>query len=255
MEGEVAEKIQETHQSQKIINAHTHYLDGPNSRGQEMRFMLQVFWQFLSGYRKLHFIGPCVCVFGSARFGESHAQYAKAREVGKQIAELGMTTMTGGGPGIMEAANRGAFESGGYSVGCTIHLPHEQITNPYMHKAVNFDFFFIRKVLMLKYSYAFVVMPGGFGTLDELFETITLIQTKILSSFPVVLIGVEYYRPIVEMIARMTEEKTIAEEDQKLLLVTDDIHLGIEHIKKYICKNYSVKAKITKPLWWMGEYK
>src|SRR5487761_2162353 len=153
------------------------YLDGPKSRSYELKFAIKVFLQFIRGFRALHFVGPCITVFGSARFREDDAYYVAARDFGKRIAALGFTTLTGGGPGIMEAANRGAFESGGRSVGCNIVLPHEQKINPYVSKSVTFEHFFTRKVVMVKYSYAFIIMPGGFGTMDEFFETLTLIQT------------------------------------------------------------------------------
>ena len=159
----------------KVIDSETQYLDGPNSRGSEFTFIFRVMMQLLKGFRKLHFVGPCITVFGSARTEECNEDYKLAMGVGKEIAKMGFTTMTGGGPGIMETANRGAFENGGFSVGCTIKLPEEQSFNKFMNKFVSLDYFFVRKVLLLKYSYAFIVMPGGFGTLDELFETATLI--------------------------------------------------------------------------------
>lgn len=238
-----------------LINRKTQYLDGPNSRGHEFLFILKVIWQFFNGFRKLHFIGPCITVFGSARFNEDHPQYVKARQLGKRIAQLGFTTMSGGGPGIMEAANRGAYENGGYSVGCTIELAHEQDENPYMHRSVHFNYFFVRKVLLLKYSYAFVVMPGGFGTLDELFETVTLIQTGIINQFPIVVLGTKYFRPVLEMINKMEDEHTISETDRKLILFTDDIEESIDHISKFVAKNYAVRPKKKSPLWWLGEKK
>src|ERR1700733_6152523 len=154
------------------------YLEGPKSRGYELLFAFRVFRQFIKGFRTLHFVGPCITVFGSARFTENDAYYIRAREFGKRIAGLGFTTLTGGGPGIMEAANRGAFENGGMSVGCNIKLPFEQKANKYLHKCVTFDYFFVRKALLIKYSYAFVCMPGGFGTMDEYFDILTLVQTK-----------------------------------------------------------------------------
>src|SRR6266487_1003212 len=154
------------------------FLEGPRSRFAEFCTLLRVMRDFLRGYRALHFVGPCVTVFGSARIKPDDPHYELALKMGAAIARLGFTVMTGGGPGIMEAANRGAKEVGGRSVGCNIHLPVEQNPNPYLDKFITLDNFFVRKVLLLKYSYAFVVMPGGFGTLDELFETITLVQTK-----------------------------------------------------------------------------
>lgn len=227
------------------------YLDGPKSRSYEFFFAWRVFRQFIKGFRSLHFVGPCITVFGSARFKEDHPYYIKAREFGKRIAGLGFTTMTGGGPGIMEAANRGAFESGGMSVGCNIQLPFEQKENPYMQKSVLFEHFFVRKVLLIKYSYAFIIMPGGFGTLDELFETLTLVQTKSIQNFPVVLFGKEYHQPLMEYIESMAVEGTISKEDMKLVLVTDDVDEAMTHIRHFIDTNYKVKPR--KRLWWLFE--
>jgi uncharacterized protein (TIGR00730 family) len=241
--------------SRKVLEAKTQYLEGPNSRGWEMIFILKVVWQLLKGFRKLHFIGPCISVFGSARFEEHHPEYIKAREIGRRIAEIGFTTMTGGGPGIMEAANRGAYENGGMSVGCTIELPKEQKMNPYLHKWVHFDYFFVRKVLLLKYSYAFIVMPGGFGTLDEFYETVTLIQTGTINQFPIVVMGLDYYQPVITMIDEMAQEGTISKKDRALILFTDDLEEGMSHIQKFISVNYLVKQKRNRPLWWLGERK
>jgi uncharacterized protein (TIGR00730 family) len=228
------------------------YLDGPKSRGYELGFAWRVFTQFIKGFRSLHFMGPCITVFGSARFKEDHIYYEKAREFGKRIAGMGFTTMTGGGPGIMEAANRGAFENNGYSVGCNIQLPFEQQSNPYVHKAVTFEHFFVRKVLLVKYSYAFIIMPGGFGTMDEFFETLTLVQTKTITQFPIVLFGKHYYEPLLETIEAMAHEGTIAKEDLNLVLVTDSIDEAMEHIHTYISSNYKVRPR-KNTLWWLLE--
>jgi uncharacterized protein (TIGR00730 family) len=186
------------------------YLYGPKSRGYELAFGWKVFKEFIKGFRCLHFVGPCITVFGSARFKEDHEYYQSAREFGKRIAEIGFTTMTGGGPGIMEAANRGAFENDGRSVGCNIRLPFEQIGNKYVQTSVTFEHFFVRKALLVKYSYAFIIMPGGFGTMDEFFETLTLVQTKTITSFPLVLFGKEFYRDIWESMQVMAEKGTIS---------------------------------------------
>jgi uncharacterized protein (TIGR00730 family) len=238
----------------KIIPAKEHvYLEGPKSRGYEFSFAFKVFRQFIKGFRTLHFIGPCVTVFGSARFKEDHPYYIQAREMGKRIADLGLTTMTGGGPGIMEAANRGAFEVGGYSVGCNIQLPFEQQGNPYVQKSVTFEHFFVRKTLLIKYSYAFIIMPGGFGTMDEFFETLTLVQTKTITQFPIVLFGKEYYKELMETIADMAEKGTISKEDMKLVLFTDDIDEAMQHIRNYITTNYKVRPR--KKFWWLFEKK
>jgi uncharacterized protein (TIGR00730 family) len=219
------------------------YLEGPKSRGYELNFAWRVFNQFIKGFRTLHFVGPCITVFGSARFKEDHPYYIKAREIGARIAELGFTTMTGGGPGIMEAANRGAFEAGGMSVGCNIQLPFEQQPNPYMQKSVTFEHFFVRKVLLVKYSYAFIIMPGGFGTMDEFYEALTLVQTKSITQFPIVLFGKEYYEPLLKMSEWMSQQGTISKEDMNLVLITDSVDEAIEHIHHYISTNYKVKPR------------
>ena len=230
--------------TERIIPAKQHvYLEGPKARGYEFKFALRVFRQFLKGFRTLHFVGPCITVFGSARFTETQKYYEDAREFGKRIAALGLTTMTGGGPGIMEAANRGAFENGGTSVGCNIQLPFEQKENPYMHKSITFEHFFVRKVLLAKYSYAFIIMPGGFGTMDEFFETLTLVQTKTVTQFPIVVFGKEYYKELWDYMEHMAEKGTVSLEDLKLVLLTDSIDEAMEHIKTYLKKNYQVKHR------------
>ena len=236
----------------RIIPAKTHvYLEGPKSRGYELAFAFRVFRQFIKGFRVLHFAGPCITVFGSARFKQDHPYYTAAKEFGKRIAAIGFTTMTGGGPGIMEAANRGAFENGGKSIGCNIRLPFEQIPNKYLNTTITFEHFFIRKVMLIKYSYAFIIMPGGFGTMDEFFETLTLVQTRTIAKFPIVLYGTEYYRLLKEMLSWMADQGTIAKEDLSLVLITDDINEGMDHIKTYIEKNYKIKVRRHK--WWLLE--
>jgi hypothetical protein len=226
-------------------------LEGPKTRIHELKFAFEIFIQFIKGFRTLHFVGPCITVFGSARCKEDHPFYIKAREIGKGIAELGLTTMTGGGPGIMEAANRGAFEVGGKSIGCNIKLPFEQQPNPFTHISLTVNYFFIRKVLMVKYSYAFIIMPGGFGTMDEFFETLTLAQTKVINDFPIVVMGREYYQPFIEWMEYMIQQGTISEEDKKFMLFTDSVDEAIEHISKYVLHNYKVKPR--KRLWWLFE--
>jgi uncharacterized protein (TIGR00730 family) len=227
------------------------YLEGPKSRGYELAFAWKVFRQFIMGFRCLHFVGPCITVFGSARVREDNPYYISAREFGKRIAATGFTTMTGGGPGIMEAANRGAFENGGRSVGCNIKLPFEQVANKYLHTQVTFDHFFVRKTLMVKYSYAFIIMPGGFGTMDEFFETLTLVQTKTLTTFPLVLFGKEFYKDLWEAMQLMADKGTIAREDLDLVLLTDDVNHAMDHISKFIRTNYKIRPR--KRLWWLLE--
>lgn len=228
------------------------WLEGPKSRGFELWFALKVFWEFIRGFRGLHFVGPCVTVFGSARFPEGHRYYEEARQMGAHIArDLGLTVMTGGGPGIMEAANRGAREAGGPSVGCNITLPHEQKENPYLDKFVTIHYFFVRKVLLIKYSYAFVIFPGGFGTMDEFYETLTLVQTRKIENFPIVIMGTDYYRPMQEYLKFMAEQGTIAVSDLDLLLFTDDPAEAVAHIRKYLEKNYRIVKR--RPAWWLLE--
>lgn len=237
---------------QRIIPAkESVYLDGPKPRMNEFFFAVDIFLQFIKGFRTLHFVGPCITVFGSARFKEGDRYYEVAREFGKRIGELGFTTMTGGGPGIMEAANRGAFENGSTSVGCNVKLPFEQQPNPYMNKWITFDYFFIRKVLLVKYSYAFVIMPGGFGTMDEFFETLTLAQTRTITNFPIVLFGKEFYQPLMKLVDEMILRGTVSEIDKKLILITDDVEEAMQYIQAYIAKNFKVKKR--RRLWWLFE--
>lgn len=227
------------------------YLEGPKSRGYELFFAIRVFRQFIKGFRTLHFVGPCITVFGSARFPNTHEYYKAAEAFGKSIAQTGLATMTGGGPGIMEAANKGAFENGGKSIGCNILLPFEQHANPYLHKSITFEHFFVRKVLLVKYSYAFIILPGGFGTMDELFETLTLVQTKTITKFPIVLFGKSYYQELWDFMLDMKNQGTINEHDLDLVLLTDSVDEAMEHIAKYIRDNY--KAKPRKNRWWLFE--
>ena len=189
-------------------------------------------WQGVSAFEK---IKNCVTVYGSARFKEGHPYYELARNMGKALAENGFTVMTGGGPGIMEAANRGAKEGGGLSLGCNIILPFEQKLNPYVDKKVEFEFFFTRKVILRKNSVAYVLMPGGFGTMDEIFEVLTLIQTGKLPARPVVCLGKQYWQHLGTFLKEtMLEVGTISQEDMELALVTDKITEAIDYIKKKV---------------------
>jgi uncharacterized protein (TIGR00730 family) len=221
-------------------------LEGPRARIKELGLIFRVFIEFIRAFRVLHFVGPCVTVFGSARFKEDHPYYKKGVEVGAALAKLGFTVMTGGGPGVMEAANRGAKEAGGVSVGCNIELPFEQYPNPYLDKYVNMRYFFTRKVMLVKYSYALVVLPGGFGTLDEFAEVITLIQTKKIENFPVVIIGSEYYKKFLEFIDFMAEQETIDKEDKELFFVTDSVEDAIEYLKINSIERFGLKKKRMK---------
>ncbi len=228
------------------------YLEGPKPRSFEFLFAFSVWKEFIKGFRNLHFIGPAITVFGGARYKSDHTYYKMAMEIGKRIAQSGFATVTGGGPGIMEAANKGAFENGGKSIGINILLPFEQSGNPYVHKTTTIKYFFVRKTLLLKYSYAFIVMPGGFGTLDELFETLTLMQTNIVHDFPVVLIGKDYWAKMWEFVNQMSDEKTISPEDIDLIKITDDIDEAMDHIFKYVGNYYKIEKRI-KPIWWLLE--
>jgi uncharacterized protein (TIGR00730 family) len=217
-------------------------LEGPHSRRKELWLVLRAVRDFIAGFRTLHFVGPCVTVFGSARFDESHPFYALGREIGGALAGIGFTVMTGGGPGLMEAANRGAREAGGRSVGCNIELSHEQAPNRFLDDWVTCHYFFVRKVLLFKYSYAFVALPGGFGTLDELLEALTLIQTKKIASFPVVLVGTAYWRPFQDLLAQLALAGTIDPADLELMLVTDSVADVVRHIERHAVRRFGLVA-------------
>ena len=231
------------------------YLQGPQRRSFELGRALGIFFEIMKGYRRLHFLGPCVTVFGSARFTEEHPNYALAREVGRRLAEAGFTVMTGGGPGIMEAANRGAKEAGGYSVGCNIELPQEQEPNAYLDRWVTFQHFFVRKLMLVKYSYAFIAMPGGFGTLDEIFETATLIQTHKIKEFPLVMVGKEYWQPLVDFLrGRLVDSKTIDRIDAERILITDSPEEAVELVRDAALRQFGLSyGPKIKPRWWLGE--
>lgn len=225
------------------------FLEGPKSRFIEFRHAFSVFFEMLKGFRKLHFLGPCVTVFGSARFAEDHKYYQSAFEVGQELAMKGFAVMTGGGPGIMEAANRGARSVKGGSIGCNITLPREQIHNPYLDTWVEFKYFMVRKYMLAKYSYGFVAMPGGFGTLDELFGVLTLIQTKKMKNFPVVLVGLEFWKPLRELIEeRLVEAKTIDPDDTKTLYFTDSPVEAAEFIQSIATDKFNLKIRQNKIL-------
>ncbi|MCB1209257.1 MAG: TIGR00730 family Rossman fold protein [Verrucomicrobiales bacterium] len=218
-------------------------LRGPNQRGREFSLLIGVASDFMRGLRTLHFVGPCITVFGSARFKEDHPYYIAARQMGAAISNMGFTVMTGGGPGIMEAANRGAKDVGGHSVGCNIKLPFEQHENPYLDRSVTFNHFFVRKTLMIKYSYGFVIMPGGFGTLDEMFEALTLIQTKKIRNFPIVVMGSEFWGEIRSFIDSMVCAGTISPEDLDLILFTDSPTDAVAHLREKAVKQFGLQEK------------
>jgi uncharacterized protein (TIGR00730 family) len=208
--------------------------------------VFQIVREMIRGFRILHFVGPCVSVFGSARFKEDHPYYDLARSVGRNLAQIGFTVMTGGGPGIMEAANRGAKDVGGTSVGCNILLPKEQKPNPYLDRWLTFRYFFVRKVMLVKYSYAFIVMPGGLGTLDELFEAATLIQTGKILNFPVVLMGRQFWNSLEDLLKQMVDVGTIAPADLDLLLITDSVDEAMAHLKKHAIEQFGLRQHTSR---------
>ncbi len=216
-----------------VQDAEKSFLSGRRNREQDLESAVRIFLEILRGFEELDFSGPCVTVFGSARFSDGHPYYETAKELGQRLAEEGFAVMTGGGPGVMEAANRGAREAGGVSIGCNIQLPKEQVPNPYLDKFVEFEHFFVRKVMLVKYSSAFVVMPGGFGTLDEAFEVVTLVQTRKLESFPIVAMGGSFWNELREFITdTMLAAGTISEADLDVMQLADDVETAIKIIRQ-----------------------
>src|SRR4030095_11557288 len=224
------------------------FLEEPRSRIREFITLVRVMRDFIRGFRVLHFVGPCVTVFGSAPIKSDSPYYELARKMGAAIAQLGFTVMTGGGPGIMEAANRGAKDAGGRSVGCNIELPFEQKSNPYLDRSVTMHHFFVRKALLIKYSYAFVVFPGGAGTVDELFEALTLIQTGKIESFPIIVMGTDYWREMVGFIEKMARVGMISPKDRDLIFVTDSVEHAIEWIRKKAIEPFGLKPAVRRHL-------
>ncbi len=208
------------------------YLVGPESRLDDTRGAFRILAEFLRGSEGLHDLWPCVTVFGSARLDAGHSSYALGRELGAALARAGYTVMTGAGPGLMEAANRGAREAGGRSVGCNIRLPVEQQPNPYVDQVLTFRHFFVRKVMLVKHSIGFVALPGGLGTFDEVFEAANLIQTGTIVRFPIVLLGTEFWEPILAVLRdRLLGAHTVDAIDLDELLVTDSVSEGLAHIR------------------------
>jgi uncharacterized protein (TIGR00730 family) len=219
------------------------FLEGKHTRTYELLRVIRIAFEFLRGFWAFHFIPPAITVFGSARVSRDEEVYELGRCIGKIIAEEGFVTVTGGGPGLMEAANRGAKEAGGMSVGANIVLPHEQKPNPYLDRVVTFYYFFVRKVILVKYSYAYIVLPGGFGTLDEMMEALTLIQTGKLYDFPVVLVGREYWKGFLTWLNDVAVAKgMISAVDLGLIHVTDEV----EDVRRIIRQNaQKLKLPIT----------
>ena len=231
------------------------FLQGPQPRGFELSKAFGIGCELMRGFRTFHFLGPCVTVFGSARFGEGHPHYALARDVGARLARAGFTVMTGGGPGLMEAANRGAKEVGGVSVGCNIELAREQRPNPYLDRWITFRHFFVRKLMLVKYSYAFIAMPGGFGTLDEIFEVATLIQTGKIKQFPLVLMGREFWRPFMDFLrGRLLEGGMIDPTDYERFLVTDSPEEAARAVTDVAMRQFGLTyGPRAKRRWFLGE--
>ena len=211
------------------------YLGGRQTTGFEVVHAAHIFREYFHGLRTLHAVGPCVTVFGSARLGEAELEYQVGRDLGRGLVEAGYAVMTGGGPGLMEAANRGAQDAGGQSIGCNIRLPEEQQPNPYLDISITFQHFFIRKVMLVKYSTAFIALPGGYGTLDELFETAALVQTRTIRHFPIVLIGRDYWFSLLDAIrGRLAVRHTIDEADLDIFHVTDTAADALDHIRAMV---------------------
>ena len=214
---------------------------------------LRILAEFVEGFDALASVGPAITVFGSARVDPGSPAYETAREIGRLLAEDGYAVITGGGPGVMEGANRGCQEGGGMSVGCNIELPHEQDINAYVDLGVEFRYFFARKTMFVKYADGFVILPGGYGTMDELFEALTLIQTKVIENFPVVLMGTEYYRPLMGLLAKMGAAGTISNTDLDLLLLTDSVEEAMGHIEKHAIGSFGLVRPQPRPLTVLGE--
>ncbi|MGZ3771303.1 MAG: LOG family protein [Bdellovibrio sp.] len=227
-----------------------YFLQGRHTRGFELIRAFRIFLECIRGFRALHFVGPCITVFGSARFQKDHPFYALARSFGAEIAHRGFTVITGGGPGLMEAANLGAWEVQGKSIGCNIILPKEQKPNPFLDLWVDFKYFFVRKLMLAKYSYAFIVMPGGFGTLDEFFEVATLIQTGKMQGFPVILVGKEYWQGLLAFLkGPVFKAGNISAADIESIKLTDDPKEALDWITNIVVKKYGIKYKTKKKPW------
>lgn len=208
------------------------FLAGRRKKQADVESAVAIFLEFLRGFELFEVPDPCVTVFGSSRISEGHPHYQMARDLGRSLAEAGYSVITGGGPGLMEAANRGAKDGGGYSMGCSIALPAEQKRNAWLDSYVHFEHFFVRKVMLVKYSRAFVVLPGGFGTVDEAFEIATLIQTGKLTRFPIVAMGVAFWEPVRQLLRdTMVPQGLIDEADLRLVKLTDNVAEAVDWIR------------------------
>jgi uncharacterized protein (TIGR00730 family) len=236
-------------------NEERRFLQGPQPRGSELVRAIRIFFEFMHAFRRLHFVGPCVTVFGSARFSQGHRYYDLGLETGRQLAQAGFTVMTGGGPGLMEAANRGAKEAGGRSIGCGIDLPVPQPTNRYLDTALEFKHFFVRKVMLVKYSYAFIALPGGYGTFDEIFEAATLVQTHKIGHFPIVLLGSEFWEPLHGLLDDMlVREGTIDQNDVRLFSITDSPADAVQMVREVALERFGLSyGPRMKRRWFLWE--
>jgi uncharacterized protein (TIGR00730 family) len=208
-------------QAGKKGDAEHQFLSASRTPAEEKKRLDRIMREFEMGFKRLHKLGPAVTVFGSARFKEGTPQYALGVETGRELAKAGFAVLTGGGPGLMEAANRGAHEAGGRSIGCNIILPFEQAPNPYVDEVLNFHYFFARKVMLVKYSCAFICLPGGFGTLDEMFEAATLIQCRKIGPFPLVLLGSAFWENLRQFVWDLREAGAISPEDLGFAAILD----------------------------------
>jgi len=228
-----------------ILSNDQQYLSTGRTMTDEIRDSHKALSDLWEGISLFSTVKNCVTVYGSARFKEDHTYYQLARNMGKELARNGFAVMTGGGPGVMEAANRGAKEGGGVSLGCNIRLPFEQDLNPYVDIKAEFEFFFTRKVILRKNSVAYVLMPGGFGTMDEIFEVLTLLQTGKLPPRPVVCMGRDYWLHMQRFLREtMLEAGTISLRDMDLAFLTDDPTEGVDYIRKYISRPGPVQQEI-----------
>jgi uncharacterized protein (TIGR00730 family) len=217
---------------QETANMKKQFLVDDIKAGESWR-IFKIMGEFVEGVENLHNIGPAVSIFGSARIQPDHPYYKKAEEVAAVLAKRGFAVITGGGGGIMEAANKGASEAGGKSIGLNIALPHEQQPNPYANVQIEFNYFFIRKVMFIKYAMAYIIMPGGLGTMDELFEALTLIQTHRIKPLPVILVGSEYWAGLIEWLKdRLVGEKMISEEDMDIFQIIDEPRKIADYLEK-----------------------
>ena len=218
------------------------FLHGPSRRLQDLWRVVRICGEFARGFRAFRRLPPTVTVFGSARFGEDDPYYGMARSLGSALARQGFAVMTGGGPGIMEAANRGAAEANGTSVGCNIVLPEEQEPNAYVQQWTEFRYFFVRKVMLLKFSSGFVAMPGGYGTLDEVFETATLVQTEKVQDFPLILMGRAYWEPLLTFLRdSLLARGAISPLDLERLTITDDVDAAAHCLRECASRRFGLR--------------